>query len=222
MNRIVSLVGLVFLLVLGVNAQVSVKDPNAKKVLDAASEKFKTFKSFKSEFTQKIESKATGMNEEFTGVAIVKGAKFYLKTPEQEMFNDGKTVWVFYPDDEEVNIHNFDEEDDEMSVSKMLNMYKSGYKYHKLADETVDGKVLEVIDLEPDMSPEERKTNQVFKIRMKFDKKTKLVKSWKIFERNGNRYTMVINSFTPNVEVEDSVFEFDKTKHKGVIINDLR
>lgn len=223
MKKILSIVGLICLLMFGANAQVISKDPEAKKVLDAASEKFKSYKSFKSKFHFVMESKATGMNEEYSGDVTVKGEKFLIKTGDgKETYNNGKNVWTFYVDDNEVTIFTYDPDDDNMSINKMLNMYKSGYKYHKLADETIDGVTYIVIDLEPDMSPEERKSNQVFKIRMKFDKKTKIVSSWKIFERNGNRYTMVIDSFTPNVEVKDSVFEFNKSKHPGVVVEDLR
>lgn len=223
MKKVLSIVGLICLLMFGANAQVISKDPEAKKVLDAASEKFKAYKSFKSKFHFVMESKATGMNEEYSGDVTVKGEKFLIKTGDgKETYNNGKNVWTFYVDDNEVTIFTYDPDDDNMSINKMLNMYKSGYKYHKLADETIDGVTYIVIDLEPDMSPEERKSNQVFKIRMKFDKKTKIVSSWKIFERNGNRYTMIIDSFTPNVEVKDSVFEFDKSKHKGVVVEDLR
>ena len=223
MKKVLSIVGLICLLMFSANAQVISKDPEAKKVLDAASEKFKAYKSFKSKFHFVMESKATGMNEEYSGDVTVKGEKFLIKTGDgKETYNNGKNVWTFYVDDNEVTIFTYDPDDDNMSINKMLNMYKSGYKYHKLADETIDGVTYTIIDLEPDMSPEERKSNQVFKIRMKFEKKTKIVSSWKIFERNGNRYTMVIDSFTPNVEVKDSVFEFDKSKHKGVVVEDLR
>lgn len=223
MKKVLSLVGLLCLLMLGANAQVISKDPEAKKVLDAASEKFKTFKSFKSKFHYVMESKATGMNEEYSGEVTVKGEKFLIKTGDgKETYNNGKNVWTYYLDDNEVTIFTYDPDDDNMSINKMLNMYKSGYKYHKLEDETIDGVTYIVIDLEPDMSPEERKSNQVFKIRMKFDKKTKIVSSWKIFERNGNRYTMIIDTFTPDVDVDDKVFEFDKSKHKGVVVEDLR
>ena len=221
MNRIVVLIG--FLIAFGVSAQVTIKDPEAKKVLDAASEKFRAYKSFKAKFQFELESKATGMNESYIGEVTVKGEKFLIKSGDgKSTYNNGKNVWNYYADDNEVTIFTYDPEDDNMSINKMLNMYKSGYKYQLLADEVENGKTLTVIDLEPDLSPEERKTNQVFKIRMKFDKKTNMVVSWKIFERNGNRYTMSISSFTPNVEVSDSVFEFDKTKHPGVVVEDLR
>ena len=210
-------------LVFSVGAQVPVKDPEAKKVLDKASEKFKTFQSFKADFEFLMESTATGMSEKYTGEVTVKGEKYFIKTGDcKETYNNGETVWTYYVEDNEVTIFDYDSEDDNMSVDKMLNIYKSGYKYRLMADETINGVTYEVVDLEPDLSPEERKTHQVFKIRILFDKKTKIIYSWKIFERNGNRYTVTIKSIQTNIAVSESIFTFDKAKHKGVVEEDLR
>lgn len=210
-------------LVFSITAQVSTKDPEAKKVLEKASEKFKTFKSFKANFEFLMESTATGMREEYTGEVTVKGNKYFIKTGDgKETYNNGVTVWSYYVADNQATMFDYDAEDDNMSVDKMLNIYKSGYKYRLMAEETSGGVVFNVVDLEPDLTPEERKSNQVFKIRILFNKKTNIIHSWKIFERNGNRYTVTIKSMQPNVAVDDAVFTFDKSKHKGVEIEDLR
>lgn len=210
-------------LAFSIHAQVSIKDPEAKKVLDKASEKFQTFKSFKADFEFLMESTATGMSEEYTGEVTVKGDKYFIKTGDgKETYNNGESVWTYYVEDNEVTVFEYDAEDDNMSVDKMLNIYKSGYKYQLMAEETINGVVYNVVDLEPDLSPEERKSNQVFKIRILFNKKTNIIHSWKIFERNGNRYTVTIKSMQPNIAVDDSIFTFDKSKHKGVVVEDLR
>ncbi len=43
-----------------------------------------------------------------------------------------------------------------------------------------------------------------------------------MFKKNGNRYLFVIKNFTPNPAVAPTTFAFDKTKHKGVKVIDLR
>lgn len=222
MRTIVIMVLCSVLMTYNLSAQSVAKDPEAKKILDAASKKFQTFTSLKVDFNYKMESTATGMSEEYNGSITLKGEKFLLKAGNgQETYNDGKTVWTYYVEDNEVTIFDYDPEDDQMSVDKVLNLYKSGYKYQRLEDETVDGKKYSVIDLEPELTAEERKTNQVYKIRIKFDKDN-VIKSWKIFERNGNRYTMNIDKVEPNVVVSDTVFTFNKEKHQGVVVEDLR
>lgn len=57
---------------------------------------------------------------------------------------------------------------------------------------------------------------------MKLEKATSIVKGWKIFERNGNRFTYTISNFKPNAPVSNSMFKFDKSKHPGVDEEDLR
>lgn len=214
-------------LVLGVSllllsSFVMYKDPNATKILDKASAKFKLLKSFSAEYDLLIENTQTKMKEGFSGSVVVSGKKFKIATSDQEIYCDGITVWTFMKEDNEVTITEYDEEDEMMNVDKIVNMYKSGYKYVMLPEETVNGAVCHVIDFEPDLTPEERKTNQVYKIRMKIDKSSSIVKGWKIFERNGNRFTYTINNFKPNASVSDAMFRFDKSKYPGVEQEDLR
>jgi outer membrane lipoprotein-sorting protein len=51
-------------------------DPEAKKVLDAVSAKFKTFKSVKANFTLKIENAAGKVQGTKTGTVLMKGLKY--------------------------------------------------------------------------------------------------------------------------------------------------
>jgi hypothetical protein len=53
------------------------------------------------------------------------------------------------------------------------------------------------------------------------NKKDRSIKSFRTFERNGNKYNYTITKFTP-VDVEDKTFVFDKSKYKGVEVEDLR
>lgn len=73
-----------------------------------------------------------------------------------------------------------------------------------------------------DLEPLDRKKTQLSKVRLVISKADKTIKSWKIFEKNGNRYDYVIKSFTPNKALEDKEFSFDKSKYPGVEVIDLR
>jgi outer membrane lipoprotein-sorting protein len=43
-----------------------------------------------------------------------------------------------------------------------------------------------------------------------------------IFDKNGNKYTYQIKTFTPNVKVPETTFAFDAKKYPGVEVVDLR
>ncbi len=147
----------------------------------------------------------------------MKGDKYRLELPEQQVYNNGITVWTYLPANKEVNIDNFDPKSDELNPSKIFEMYKKGFKYLLLGDKSEAGVLCDEIDLVP-----EKKEAQYFKIKMMISKKDKSVASWTMFDRGGNRYKYIITKFTPNVKVDDSYFAFDLKKFPGVEAVDLR
>lgn len=192
-------------------------DPKAQAILDEMSNKYKSIPSFRAKFTYTLENKNSGVNETAEGEIVVKGGKFYLKLPQQEIYNNGTTVWTYMKESNEVNISAYEPDEDDINPTKIYTLYKKGYKYVLMAEEPAEGgKAVDIIDLEPT-----DKKNQFFKIRLVINKKDKTIKSWKMFERNGNKYTYIVKSFTPET-IDDNFFIFDKNKYKGVHVEDLR
>lgn len=192
-------------------------DPKALEILEAMSAKYKSLNSFEANLTSSLTNETDGINEQFKGKITVKGNKFKLVIDDQEIINDGTTVWTYLPSASEVNIDNVDPDSDEMNPSKFYIIYKKGYKYLYLEDQTEGGVLCEVVDLVP-----EKKDAQYFKIRMNIAKKDKSIQSWTMFDKSGNRYKYTISKFVPNVKVDDSFFTFDPKKYPGVEIIDLR
>jgi outer membrane lipoprotein-sorting protein len=192
-------------------------DPKALETLDAMSKKYKAMEAFEANIVCNMTNEIDKVNEEFKGKITVKGNKFRLALPEQEIFNDGTTQWTYLPEAKEVNIDNYDPNSDDVNPSKILDMYKKGYKYLSLGDKTEGGVVCEEIDLVPD-----KKDAQYFKIKMMINKKDKSIQSWTMFNKAGDRYKYTITKFIPGVKVEDNFFVFDPKKYPNVAISDLR
>lgn len=192
-------------------------DPKALNTLEAMSEKFKAMGAFEANFSYKLTNEVDNINEEFKGKMTVKGDKYRLTLPEQEVINNGTTLWTYLPDANEVNIDNYDPSSEDVNPSKIFEIYKKDFKYLYLKDEMVGGVLCEVIDLVP-----EKTDAQFFKIRMNISKKDKSVKSFTMFDKGGNRYTYSITELDPNIKVDDSFFTYDPKKHPGVEIIDLR
>lgn len=192
-------------------------DPKALEILEAMSAKYKSLTSFEANLTSSLTNDTDGIHEEFKGKITVKGDKFKLLVDDQEIINNGTTVWTYLPSASEVNIDNADPDSDEMNPSKFYIMYKKGYKYLYLEDQMDGGVLCEVVDLVP-----EKKDAQYFKIRMNIVKKDKSIQSWVMFDKSGNRYKYSISKFVPNVKVDDSFFTFDPKKYPGVEVIDLR
>lgn len=193
------------------------QDPKAGKILDQMSAKYQQMKAFNATFTQTLENDAAKVKENLSGDITVSGQKFRLKMNGQEVINNGQTVWTYMKAENEVNISDSDPDDQQISPSQIYTLYKKGYKYTYVQEARENGVLCDIIEL----SPEDR-TNQIYKVRMVVSKADKSVKSWKMFKKNGNRYTVTIKKFQPNVPVDATTFTFDKSKYKGVKVIDLR
>ena len=192
-------------------------DSKALTILDAMSKKYKEIPNFRAKFTYSLMSDVTGVKESSEGEIIVKGGKFILRLANQEIINNGTTVWTYVKESNEVNISDYQPDENDITPTKIYTMYKKGYKYLFVEEKTEAGKTYETVDLIP-----EEKKNQIFKVRIDINKKDKTVKSWKVFEKNGNRYLYTVKTFTPEPTLPDNMFNFDKTKYKGVEVVDLR
>lgn len=192
-------------------------DPKALETLEAMSKKYKAIPSFEASLTSSLTNESEGVKDEFKGKITVKGEKFRLSLDEQEIYNNGTTVWTYLPSAKEVNIDNYDPSSDDINPVKIFDMYKKGFKYLHLGEKTENGVVLEEIDLVP-----EKKDAQYFKIKMFIVKKDKTIQNWTMFDRSGNKYKYSITKFIPNVKVDDTFFNFDVKKYPGVEVIDLR
>ena len=192
-------------------------DPKALEVLEAMSKKYKAISNFEANLTSVMTNETEGVKEEVKGKITVKGDKFRLLLDDQEIINNGTTVWTYLPSAKEVNIDNFDPNSDDINPVKIFDIYKKGFKYLFLGEKTEAGQVYEEIDLVP-----EKKNAQYFKIKMMIAKKDKSIQSWTMFDKSGNRYKYVITKFTPNLKIDDTFFSFDPKKYPGVEIIDVR
>ncbi len=192
-------------------------DPKALEILDAMSAKYQSIPAFEANISCTLTNEVDKLNEEFKGKITVKGDKFRMVLPEQEIINNGATIWTYLPEAKEVNIDNYDPSSEDVNPSKMHEVYKKGFKYLYLQDKTEGGVLCEEIDLVP-----EKKDAQYFKIKMFINKKEKTIQSFTLFDKGGNRYKYTISKFTTNANVADAYFVFDPKEYPGVELIDLR
>jgi len=192
-------------------------DPKALEILEAMSKKYKAIEAFEANISQTLTNEVDKINEEFKGKITVKGEKFRLVLPEQELINDGATQWTYLPEAKEVNIDNYDPASDDVNPTKILDMYTKGFKYLHIGEKTEGGVVCDEVDLVPD-----KKDAQFFKIKMMIVKKDKSIQSWTMFNKSGDRYKYTITKFNPTIKVDDAYFTFDLKKYPGVEVIDLR
>ncbi len=83
-------------------------DPDAKKVLDAVSAKFRTYKSPQATFTYKIENAQGKAISTKKGTVKMKGSRYRVSIPGMEIFSDGKINWNYDRAANEVTVKDVD------------------------------------------------------------------------------------------------------------------
>lgn len=208
MKRIlISLIAFLF-----VSAAFAQTDKKARAILDEVSAKTKTYKTIRIEFTYKMENTAQKINESYKGVLISKGDKYKLSFSGQDVLSDGKTVWTFVKDANEVQINDVSKDGDSFTPTNLLNTYNENYKA-KLVKETPKEKILE-------LTPIQKKNFN--KVKVTIESARKIVSSLSIFDKNGSVYTYQVNKFETDQPFNDNTFIFKAAEHPGVETVDMR
>jgi|688.fasta_scaffold354141_1 outer membrane lipoprotein-sorting protein len=211
MKRLYSLTALICLTFIGLSAQ---HDTKSKEMLDKLSSKNKAYKTMEVEFTFQIVNKDDNINETQKGTLKMKGDKYYLKLADKEIFCDAKKVYTYSKDLGECQVISVDElEKDAMTPKSMFTIYEEGFK-SKVKEEKKDktGRNIMTIDLYP-LKPKEKDYTMV---RLDVDKdKEEFVKAT-ILGKNGSVYYYTVTELTANTNMDDVIFNFDKTKYPKV------
>lgn len=193
-------------------------DPDAKKVLDAVSAKFRTYKAPQATFTYTVENAQGKALSTQKGTVTMKGSKYRVTIPGMDIYSDGRTNWNYDKNANEVTIKEVDGASGELTPQKLFtNFYDRDFLYKLNGDKKVAGKTVQEIELTPT-----NKNRPFHKVYLLVDKATKTLYSARILEKNGNRYSYTINTFKPSVAVTDAQFVFNKAKYPGVEVVDLR
>ena len=192
-------------------------DPKAKEILKGVSDKYKSYKSVSSDFKIIIEDLKAKTKETQSGNIALKGNMYKLLLADQEVISDGKTVWTFLKEANEVQINEPSAKTGSITPNNLFTMYESGFGSRYLGEKTISGKVYQLIELVPDDAKK-----SFFKVQLQINKSEKQVTSAKVFQKNGTYLTYSIEKFKPNSVISDSMFTFQKEKHPGVEVIDLR
>lgn len=188
-------------------------DKKSTEILEAMSNKYQKIKSFKAIFTYTPDG-----GKALKGDATVKGTKFRLKMAGQEIFNDGKLMATYIKETNEVNLQDFDPTaTGDLDPTKIYSAYKKGFKYAFLQEQKEGSQVYELVEL-----TSTNKNSQVGKVQIQVDKKDKSIRSWKIFQKNGQKVTYKVDQFQPDIAVADNFFTFNAKQYPGVEVVDLR
>ncbi len=187
-------------------------DPEARKILKKLGDTYQTEEGVFLEYQLVLEF---GQNKEIqVGNIYQKGKNYHVNNNGNEIICNGSSVWVYNKKQNEVQINDYEEDEEVLSPTKILNIYKAEKEYfYAITGADSKGYRIEFKPLDVD--------SEIMKIRIAVDKSKTVLKSVKIFGDDGGRYTFNIKSLK-NKKISSSQFKFDKAKYPGVKVIDLR
>jgi outer membrane lipoprotein carrier protein len=192
------------------------KDAKAIKLLDEVSAMTKSYKVIRADFSYTLENKQAKINEVKTGTLTLSGDKYRLKAAGQEVICDGKTIWTYLKESNEVQINDLDNKDESLTPSKLLSSYNASYKSKMLKDHSATDPNEATIELIPNV------IKNFTKALLIVDKVKKQVRSFILYDKSGNIFTYKITKYQTDLPVTPAEFTFDKSKYPGVEVIDMR
>jgi len=193
-------------------------DPDAKKVLDKVSEKFKSYKAVQASFTYSVENADGKLISTKKGTVYMKGTKYRVSFVGQEIFCDGSTVWTYDKSSNEVTITKLDISTTTITPQKLFtDFYDKDFLYKLNGEKKIGSRNIQEIEMTP-----VDKTKTFHKVYLMIDKNAKTIYSTKVLEKAGNRYSYTVNTLNGKANIPDSKFVFNKKDYPGVEEVDLR
>jgi outer membrane lipoprotein carrier protein len=199
-----------------ITAFSQIHDQKAIALLDQVSAKTKASGSLKAEFSYTMENKQAKINEVKTGSLLVQGDKYRLTIAGQVVICDGKTIWTYIKESNEVQVNNVNDKDESLTPSKLLTSYNENYKPKIVKDKNQTDANIETVELTP-------KASKTFtKAILTIDKAKLQVRSFMLFDKNGNIFTYKVTKFLTNIPITATDFSFNPKQYPGVEVIDMR
>ncbi|MFO7721066.1 MAG: outer membrane lipoprotein carrier protein LolA [Gillisia sp.] len=210
----ISILILAIMSVFSINAQNSDK---AKKLLNEVSAKVKSYDNMVIDFKYSLENAKENVSQETRGDVSIKGEKYVLNLMGTTQLFDGKKIYTIIPEDQEINISTYVEEDENnITPSKMFTFYEDGYTYKWDIAQDIKGRKIQYINLTPIDSNADVKN-----ILLGIDSETKHIYNLIQTQENGTKITITVKSFKTNQPLSKNLFSFGEDRYKDFYINRL-
>ena len=188
------------------------QDDKANDILKQLSENTRSYETMDVDFDFNFVNLSQDINEAQKGNIKIHKNKFRLNLNQQLIISDDSTQWIFLKESNELQIMEYDSEDDMLSPNKLFTIYEEGYKSNYV--ETTENN--HIIDLFPIES------NEFKNIQIQVDINKIQLKKIILFDKNGGSFSYVITRFETNNDLASELFKFNVEDYNDVEIIDLR
>lgn len=212
MNRLITLV---FLAVGCIG--FTQNDAKADLLLKDVSKKIKSYKNISLDFKYELNNINENINQETRGDVVIEGEKYKLNILGLTRIFNGTTLYTISPEDEEVTISTDNTQSEgTITPSQMLSFYEDGYIYKMDIIQTVKGRKIQYVKLNPiDVNAEMKY------ILLGIDATTKHIYNLIEVGQDGTKTTLTVNSFKTDEPISKTLFTFDESKYSDYFINKI-
>ena len=188
------------------------QDEKAEKILKDLSANTKSYIYMDVDFDFNFINTSQDINESQKGNIKINQNKFRLDLNQQLIISDDSIQWIYLKESNELQIMEYDSQDDMISPNKLFTIYENGYKsqYIELKEKN------HIIDLFPIES------NEFKNIQLHIDQDKIQLKKIILFDKNGGSFSYLITKFITDKEIDENAFRFNEANYPDLEIIDLR
>ena len=203
------------ILLLALPAIIAAQNNNekARQQIQKLAGLIQSYKNIRIEFTYNLENTESKINENRDGTMWISGNRYRLMIAGQIIVNDGKSLYTYMPDAQEVQINEVTADDDNLSPLAIITGYEKKYRIKYLREDNKRNMVIDITPIE---------CKKFYKIRLEIDTQTSQLTKFSLHDRSGSVYSYLIRKFEVNREVQPNYFTFNPADYPGIEVVDLR
>ena len=184
---------------------------NAEALIRVLVDQIKSHQNVEMTFNYQISPDGKQMGDSEKGHAWLQGEAYKVEMADEQTISNGKTIWTYFVDAEEVMVSNANEGTDNTPL-KLLTSLDESY-VATLTNIDVQGNA--TIEL---ANPK----GQYKRVTLKINTKKSELKSADIYLEDGSKAVITVEEMKFDQELGDKFFTFDTKKHPKVDVIDMR
>ena len=184
---------------------------NAEALIRVLVDQIKSHQNVEMTFNYQISPDGKQMGDSEKGHAWLQGEAYKVEMDNQQTISDGKTIWLYLVEEEEVMISNATDGTDNTPL-KLLTSLDENYVATLTS---IDTQGIATIEL---ANPK----GQYKRVTLKINAKKSELKSADIYLEDGSKAVITVEEMKFNQKLDDKFFTFDTKKHPKVDVIDMR
>lgn len=198
-------------LVLLLATQVVTAQNNAEAIIRHMVDQVKGHKNMEMAFNYQISPDGKNFSDNEKGHAWLQGEAYKIEMADQQTISDGKTIWSYLVDDEEVMVSKASDGTDNTPLKLLTSLDES----YVATLSGIDAQGIATIEL---ANPK----GQYKRVTLKINTKKTELKSADIYMEDGSKAVINVEEMKFDQKLDDKFFTFDTKKHPNVDVIDMR